>query len=98
VDDVSIAPLVGAVKVRCLCYGVLGLIGDMNMPTYEISDNASSVLGEIARNDLFQIDRCGDMFEITERLEQWITVILTKEQMLQLALEIIELTKTGDIK
>ena len=30
-DVVSIAPLVGAVKVRCLCYGVLGLIGGIEM-------------------------------------------------------------------
>jgi hypothetical protein len=98
VDVSSIAPLVGAVKVRCLCYGVLGLIGDVTMPTYKIANDADSVLDQLSRNDLFQIDRCGDMFEITERLEQWITVILTKEQMLQLALEIIELTKTVDIK
>ena len=68
------------------------------MPTYKIANDADSVLDQLSRNDLFQIDRCGDMFEITERLEQWITVILTKEQMLQLALEIIELTKTVDIK
>lgn len=49
------------------------------------------MLKELDLAYIFQIDKEGDLFEITERRDQWNVAILTKKQMLQLAFEIAEL-------
>jgi hypothetical protein len=56
-----------------------------------IQEDSSSILKELDLAYIFQIDKEGDLFEITERRDQWNVAILTKKQMLQLAFEIAEL-------